>query len=152
MSTNHTTGIFTLRLVALFRKSRHFVAFVIIFFGISTSVTFTMLVLALNTYNSTTFILQTYCDMVLTFLTCAETIDYFDLVGLCGALHAAPTFPAMFYAPAAYEAFLFITTAYKAYQDASVFSNGTTTPFVIVLYRGESARIDNMTHRLTSGS
>lgn len=72
-------------------------------------------------------------------VTRAETIDYFTVVRLCGALYSAPTFPAMFYAPAAYEAFLFATTAYKAYQDASIFSRGVTAPFLIVLYRGAIA-------------
>jgi hypothetical protein len=47
----------------------------------------------------------------------------------------------MFYAPAAYEAFLFATTAYKAYQDASLLSHGVTAPFLIVLYRGANASL-----------
>ncbi|KIM32533.1 hypothetical protein M408DRAFT_20802 [Serendipita vermifera MAFF 305830] len=73
--------------------------------------------------------------MIAALITYEKTIDYYDIVGLCGALHAAPTFPAMFYAPAAYEAFLFVTTAYRAYQDAAIFSSSTTAPFLIMLYR-----------------
>jgi hypothetical protein len=49
-------------------------------------------------------------------------------------------FPAMFYAPVAFEFFIFALTAYRAYQDASIFKhqlNGGqgSAPFLIVLYR-----------------
>jgi hypothetical protein len=49
-------------------------------------------------------------------------------------------FPALFYAPAAYEFFIFAFTAFRAYKHASIiriktFNGKGRAPFLIVLYR-----------------
>ncbi|KAG8809078.1 hypothetical protein FRC17_003627, partial [Serendipita sp. 399] len=43
--------------------------------------------------------------------------------------------PAIFLAPAAFEATLFFLTGYRAWQDAKLISSSSHAPFLIVLYR-----------------
>jgi hypothetical protein len=65
-------------------------------------------------------------------------VDYYPEIKACGALSAPTTAPALFYAPAAYETFIFALTAYQAYKDASIFTSSNASPFLIVIYRGEN--------------
>ncbi|PVF95468.1 hypothetical protein CPB86DRAFT_817195 [Serendipita vermifera] len=115
-----TNWLFTLRLIALYRRNFFFVWFMRIFFFLTYGATFSILTSSLITYH--------------------KTVDYFSLLKVCGALKASPTFPALFYAPAAYEFFIFAFTAYRAYKDASIIrirtkSGSNTTPFLVILYR-----------------
>ncbi|PVF95469.1 hypothetical protein CPB86DRAFT_738754 [Serendipita vermifera] len=115
-----TNWLFTLRLVALYRRNRILVWFMRIFFAMTYIASLSMLIASLFKYR--------------------ETVDYFPLFKACGALEASPVFPAMFYGPAAFEFFIFALTAYRAYEDANIFKhqlNGGKggAPFLIVLYR-----------------
>lgn len=109
--------LFTLRLVALYKRKRFVVWFMRIFYVLTYGATLSMLTAALIKYR--------------------ETVDYFAQVKACGALEASPIFPAIFYAPAAYELLIFALTAHQAYSDASIITDSNSAPFFIALYRGE---------------
>ncbi|CAG7848089.1 SubName: Full=Uncharacterized protein {ECO:0000313/EMBL:CCA77721.1}, partial [Serendipita indica DSM 11827] len=104
--------LFTLRLIALYRRNRYLVWFMYAFFFATYAASFGTLTAALVTYH--------------------KTVAYFEILNACGATEASHTFPALFYAPAAYEVFIFALTAWRAYQDASLISGA---PFMRVLYR-----------------
>lgn len=107
--------LFTLRLIALYKRKPWLIWFMRFFYFCTYAASFSMLILALFKYG--------------------ETVDYFPQIKACGALEASPTFPAMFYAPAAYELLIFALTAHQAYKDASVITDSSSAPFLIVLYR-----------------
>jgi len=110
--------LFTLRLIVLYKRQRYLVWFMRIFYICTYATTLTMLTVALITYR--------------------ETISYFAEIKACGALQTAPTFPAVFYAPAAYELLIFALTAHRAYRDASLITGSHAAPILIVLYRGKT--------------
>lgn len=43
---------------------------------------------------------------------------------------------AVFYAPSAYEAFVFALTALSAIKDSKILSGASSAPFLVMLYRG----------------
>jgi hypothetical protein len=73
--------------------------------------------------------------LLLNFLL-SGTVFYSDLVHVCTSLGKSSTMPAIFYAPAAFEAFVFIMTAYRAVKDAKLITGAGRAPFLTVLYRG----------------
>ena len=116
--------LFTLRLIALYKRNRYFIWFMSFFYFCTYAATLSMLTSALIKYR--------------------QTVDYFPQIKACGALEASPTFPAMFYAPAAYELLIFALTAHQAYKDASIITDvgvgkgsgcRSSAPFLVVLYR-----------------
>ena len=65
-----------------------------------------------------------------------EVLFYSTILGVCAALQPSKTFPAIFYAPAFFEAFVFALTAYRGFQDAKMIAGTETAPFLKVFYRG----------------
>lgn len=108
-------GLLALRLTALYGRKRKMVWFINTFFIASYAATFGLLIAALATYHSSIF--------------------YSDLLGVCASLGKSATMPAIFYAPSLFELFVFVMTAYRAYQDAKVLAGPSSAPFLIVLYR-----------------
>lgn len=66
-------------------------------------------------------------------------IFYSDIVHTCAVSVSSTTLSAVFYAPAAFELFLFSLTAYSVLKDArlvmAVGVGGSSTPFLTVFYR-----------------
>ncbi|KIM25273.1 hypothetical protein M408DRAFT_74460, partial [Serendipita vermifera MAFF 305830] len=52
----------------------------------------------------------------------------------CVTLGASPLLPPIWYAPVAYETFIFSLTVYRAWHDSKVIS-GQTAPFLVLFYR-----------------
>ncbi|KAG8792301.1 hypothetical protein FRC17_008617 [Serendipita sp. 399] len=46
--------------------------------------------------------------------------------------------PAIFYAPAAFEAFVFALTAFRAWKDAQILAGPSSAPFLLILYRAKN--------------
>ncbi|KIM30755.1 hypothetical protein M408DRAFT_327746 [Serendipita vermifera MAFF 305830] len=107
-------ALLTLRLIALYRRKGLVVWFIRAFFVATYATTFGLMVDAFVTYRDSLF--------------------YSDLVRVCGATTSSATFKAIFYAPAAFEFFVFALTAYRAWIDAKIIT-GESAPFLIVLYR-----------------
>jgi hypothetical protein len=42
----------------------------------------------------------------------------------------------VFYAPSAFEFFVFSLTAFRAWHDAKLFTGASSAPFLVILYRG----------------
>ena len=61
---------------------------------------------------------------------------YSTLIGICATNATSSTFPAIFYAPLAFEVFVFALTAFRAVQDAKILTGSGSAPFLLVLYRG----------------
>ncbi|KIM30757.1 hypothetical protein M408DRAFT_21604 [Serendipita vermifera MAFF 305830] len=111
-------ALLTLRLIALYRRKGLVVWFIRAFFVATYATTFALMVDAFVTYHDSLF--------------------YSDLVGVCGATTSSATFKAIFYAPAAFEFFVFALTAWRAWIDAK-FITGESAPFLIILYRDGTA-------------
>ncbi|KAG8775730.1 hypothetical protein FRC15_000360 [Serendipita sp. 397] len=109
-------GLLSLRLIALYRRKRLLVWFIISFY-LSSYIT----TLGLLTHSMTVF---------------HGTIHYSEVVKSCQATAHSRTMAAVFYAPAAFETFVFGMTAYSAMKDARIIT-GNSAPFLIVLYRDE---------------
>lgn len=43
---------------------------------------------------------------------------------------------AIFYAPSTFEFLVFFLTAFRACQDAKLFTGASSAPFLVILYRG----------------
>jgi len=56
---------------------------------------------------------------------------------MCAALGTFKTLPSIFYAPAAFEFFIFALTAYRGLQDSKVIAGFGSAPFLMALYRGQ---------------
>lgn len=109
------TGLFTLRLVALYKNKRYLIWFIITFY--------------LATY------ITTYGLAIGSTIALAKfPTSYSELVKSCVSLGTTPLMLPIWYAPLAYEAFLFSLTAYRAWYDAKVIS-GENAPFLVLFYR-----------------
>ncbi|KAG8823995.1 hypothetical protein FRC17_009203 [Serendipita sp. 399] len=107
LSDVFSLGLLSLRLIALYRRRRALVWFIIAFYLASYVTAFAVL----------------------------STLYYADAVKSCAAgAQSVHSMAAVFYAPAAFEAFVFSMTAYSAVIDSKVIT-GTSAPFLIVLYR-----------------
>lgn len=108
-------ALLTLRLVALYRRKASMVWFIRAFFVASYAATLGLMIDAMITYRDSMF--------------------YSPQVGVCGATTSSATFKAIFYAPAAFEFFVFALTAWRAWNDAKVITGVNSAPFLIILYR-----------------
>ncbi|KAG8841080.1 hypothetical protein FRB91_005391 [Serendipita sp. 411] len=107
--------LFTLRLVALYKRKRAIVWFLYSFLITSYLVTAAFMVVALYTFGL--------------------SIHYSHIFHACGSTTRATLMPAIFLAPAAFEVTLFFLTGYRAWQDAKLISSSSHAPFLIILYR-----------------
>ncbi|KAG8797296.1 hypothetical protein FRB91_011973 [Serendipita sp. 411] len=107
-------GLLSLRLIALYRRKKLMVWFITGFF--------------LSTY------LATLGLLIHSMVLYHDTIHYIPAVKSCAATGHSPTMAAIFYAPAAFESFVFGMTAYSAIKDSRVIT-GQSAPFLVVLYR-----------------
>ncbi|KAG8810297.1 hypothetical protein FRC17_002989, partial [Serendipita sp. 399] len=107
-------GLLALRLMALYRRKKLLVWFITAFYLSSYITTFGLLVHTMTIYH--------------------DSIHYSEIVKSCQAAAHSPTISAVFYAPAAFETFVFGMTAYSAMKDAQVIT-GKSAPFLVVLYR-----------------
>ncbi|KIM30759.1 hypothetical protein M408DRAFT_21605 [Serendipita vermifera MAFF 305830] len=107
-------ALLTLRLIALYRRKTSMVWFIGAFFVASYAATLGLVIDALVTYRDAMF--------------------YSDKVKVCAATTSSATFKAIFYAPAAFEFFVFTLTAYRAWLDAKVITSNSA-PFLLILYR-----------------
>ncbi|KAG8809280.1 hypothetical protein FRC17_003517 [Serendipita sp. 399] len=108
-------GLFALRLVALYRRNKYLVWFIHCFFAASYLATLGLLLSSLVTYH--------------------DSIFYSDKLRVCASLAKSATMPAIFYAPAAFEAFVFALTAFRAWKDAQILAGPSSAPFLLILYR-----------------
>ncbi|KAG8845006.1 hypothetical protein FRC20_003328 [Serendipita sp. 405] len=108
-------GLFALRLVALYRRNKYLVWFIHSFFAASYLATLGLLLSALKIYHGKLF--------------------YSDILRICASLEISPTMPAIFYAPAAFELFVFALTAFRAWKDARMLAGPSSAPFLLILYR-----------------
>ncbi|KIM30753.1 hypothetical protein M408DRAFT_327745 [Serendipita vermifera MAFF 305830] len=108
-------ALLTLRLVALYRRKTFMVWFIRAFFVASYAATFGLMIDALVTYHDSMF--------------------YSTQIGVCGTTADSETFKAIFYAPAAFEFFVFALTAWRAWNDAKVITGANSAPFLLILYR-----------------
>ncbi|KAG8812712.1 hypothetical protein FRC17_001885 [Serendipita sp. 399] len=107
-------GLLALRLMALYRRKKLLVWFITVFYLSSYITTFGLLVHTMTIYH--------------------DSIHYSEVVKSCQAAAHSPTISAVFYAPAAFETFVFGMTAYSAMKDARVIT-GKSAPFLVILYR-----------------
>ncbi|KAG8808238.1 hypothetical protein FRC18_005141 [Serendipita sp. 400] len=107
-------GLLALRLIALYRRKKWLVWFIAAFYLSSYIATFGLVVNSMITYHS--------------------SIYYAAPVKSCAADAHSPTMAAIFYAPAAFETFVFFMTVYSAARDSKVIT-GSSAPFLTVLYR-----------------
>ncbi|KAG9052960.1 hypothetical protein FS842_008974 [Serendipita sp. 407] len=108
-------GLFALRLVALYRRNKYLVWFIHGFFATSYLATLGLLLSALKIYHGKLF--------------------YSDILRICASVEISPTMPAIFYAPAAFELFVFALTAFRAWKDARMLAGPSSAPFLLILYR-----------------
>lgn len=113
------SGLLSLRLMALYRRKRVIVWFIGLFFGASYGATFALVIYSLNEYH--------------------HTIYYNGAVRVCATTAVSKTMPAIFYAPMAFETFIFSLTAWSAWKDAKLVLGPSSTPFLTVLYRDGAA-------------
>ncbi|KIM25281.1 hypothetical protein M408DRAFT_331232 [Serendipita vermifera MAFF 305830] len=108
-------GLFTLRLLGLYKNQKYMVWFITAFY--------------FATYAAT-------CGVTIasTIVISRFPIYYSDLVHVCTTLGTTHLVAPVWYAPLAYEVFIFSLTAYHAWRDAKVIS-GDSTPFLVVFYR-----------------
>jgi hypothetical protein len=74
-----------------------------------------------------------------TFLTCDITVEslyYNGDIKLCTSTEHSKSMSAIFYAPSAYEVFVFALTALRAIKDSKIISGSSSAPFLVMLYRG----------------
>ncbi|PVF99597.1 hypothetical protein CPB86DRAFT_730969 [Serendipita vermifera] len=112
-------ALFTLRLIALYRRRPWFVWFIRIFYIASYIACFTFIVITQKEYSAGMF----YSEM---FRVCSPTTT---------SMNMPITMPAIFFAPASYEAFIFGLTTYRAWKDSAAISTSGGTPFLTLLYR-----------------
>jgi hypothetical protein len=86
-------------------------------------------------YTMVCYFLSTYTYSILSPL--ADSLFYFELLGVCGTRQSSNSFPAVFYGPAAFEFFVFALTVWRGVQDARIITGTGGAPFLAVLYRGE---------------
>lgn len=114
-----TNGLLSLRLMALYRRRRPVVWFIGIFYSLSYITAFTLIVYLLEKYHG--------------------TIYYSQEVRSCTAVWASKPVAAIFYAPMAFETFLFSLTVWSAWRDTKGMLGSSSTPFLIVFYRDGAA-------------
>ncbi|KIM20829.1 hypothetical protein M408DRAFT_123015 [Serendipita vermifera MAFF 305830] len=109
------TGLLTLRLTALYKRRRWIVWFITTFYVATYLATFALTLGSIVPFYATIF--------------------YSDKLHVCGSLGKTQLMPAIWYSPAAFEIFVFSMTAYRAWQDASLISSPSKTPFLTMVYR-----------------
>lgn len=119
LSLFFANGLFTLRLTALYRRTPWVVWFIRVFFVGSYAACLTFIIITQVEYSPGMFYSET-------FRVCSPTTTSMEM---------PITMPAIFFAPAAYEAFIFALTAYRAWKDSAKMSNPGGTPFLTLLYR-----------------
>lgn len=110
-----SNALFALRLIALYKRKTYVVWFIYAFFFASYAATLGIVIDSLVTYGGSVF--------------------YDASVGVCTSNGKSNTIPAIFYAPSAFEAFVFALTVYRAMKDAKLLSGAARAPFLTVLYR-----------------
>ncbi|CAG7853474.1 SubName: Full=Uncharacterized protein {ECO:0000313/EMBL:CCA73102.1} [Serendipita indica DSM 11827] len=115
LSLTAANALLTLRLIALYRRNKKMVWFVTGFFLVTYITTGVIVIVSLYIYHSTIF--------------------YSTMFQTCGSMSSSKLMPAMFYAPAGFETFIFVLTAYRAWRDARLLTGPGATPFLFVLYR-----------------
>ncbi|KAG8823996.1 hypothetical protein FRC17_009204, partial [Serendipita sp. 399] len=106
--------LLSLRLIALYRRNKLLVWFITGFFFASYGTTLGLLIHSMTVY--------------------WDEIYYVAAVKTCATEAHSSTMAAIFYAPAAFESFVFGMTAYSAVRTSKVI-NGRSAPFLTVLYR-----------------
>ena len=66
---------------------------------------------------------------------------YSDLLHICASLGTTQLAAPIWYAPAAFETFIFGLTAYRAWHDAKVISGPASAPLLVLFYRGKVFRL-----------
>ncbi|KAG8799849.1 hypothetical protein FRC17_007025, partial [Serendipita sp. 399] len=107
-------GLLSLRLIALYRRKTALVWFIVAFFLATYGATLALLIHSMTLYH--------------------DKIYYIDALKTCATEGHSPTMAAIFYAPAAFETFVFGMTAYSALKDSKVIT-GRSAPFLTILYR-----------------
>ncbi|KIM20466.1 hypothetical protein M408DRAFT_307708 [Serendipita vermifera MAFF 305830] len=108
-------GLLTLRLTALYKRRKFIVWFITIFYVATYLTTFALTLGSMVPFHATIF--------------------YSDKLHVCGSLGKTQLMPAIWYSPAAFETLVFSMTAYRVWQDASLISSPSKTPFLTMLYR-----------------
>jgi hypothetical protein len=67
-----------------------------------------------------------------------DSTYYSDLLNVCATSATSKTISAIFYAPSAFELFVFSLTAFRAWKDARLLTGASSAPFLVILYRGMS--------------
>lgn len=107
-------GLFTFRLIALYRSKRYMTWFITIFYAVTYLCTFGLTIASVSLAKYQPF--------------------YSEPFKSCVALGTSALLPPIWYAPVAYETFLFGLTAYRAWVDAKVIS-GQSAPVLVLFYR-----------------
>ncbi|KIM20834.1 hypothetical protein M408DRAFT_123034 [Serendipita vermifera MAFF 305830] len=108
-------GLFTLRLIALYKSKRAMVWFIATFYALTYAATLGLVIgssVELSRFEG----------------------FYSDALKSCISLGQTNLLPPIWYAPLAYEVFVFSLTAYRAYYDAKLIS-ANNTPFLVLFYR-----------------
>ncbi|KIM25276.1 hypothetical protein M408DRAFT_26272 [Serendipita vermifera MAFF 305830] len=107
-------GLFTFRLIALYKNKRYVVWFISVFFAATYICTYGLTIASTSITKFPPF--------------------YSELFKSCIALGTSPLLPPVWYAPVAYETFIFSLTAYRAWRDAKLIT-GESAPFLVLFYR-----------------
>lgn len=113
-STFAAHGLFTFRLIALYKSKKYMVWFITIFYAATYICTYGLTIASTSITKFPPF--------------------YSELFKSCIALGTSPLLPPVWYAPVAYETFLFSLTAYRAWRDAKLIT-GESAPFLVLFYR-----------------
>lgn len=108
-------GLFTLRLIALYKSKRYMFWFILTFYLATYGVTYGLAIagtIALSKFE----------------------VFYSDLLHACVSFGMTPLLAPVWYAPVAYETFLFSLTVYKAWCDVKVITT-TSAPLLVLFYR-----------------